>query len=93
MLSSSSSFSPKLTKFLQQYTCNFFKFTRTLLAFASDSHKYLISLQRNMLSSSTAHAARTKLLSPLSQHPSIFNTLSEGNASSETSLKLGHFFI
>ncbi|KAJ0860644.1 hypothetical protein HanRHA438_Chr13g0625881 [Helianthus annuus] len=105
ILSSSSSFSPK--------------FTRTLLASASDSHRYLISSQSSMLSSSTApkfsmtplhtssvspkidlifnlvvdEAARTRLLSTLSPHPSIFNTLSEGNASSETSTKLGQFII
>ncbi|KAJ0860758.1 hypothetical protein HanRHA438_Chr13g0627101 [Helianthus annuus] len=54
VLSSSSSFSPKLTKFLQHHTFNSFKFTRTLLAFASDSHRYLISSQYCMHSSSTA---------------------------------------
>ncbi|KAJ0717394.1 hypothetical protein HanPI659440_Chr13g0522971 [Helianthus annuus] len=54
MLSSSSSFSPKLTKFLQSLTFNSFKFTRTLLASVFDSHKYLISSQCCMLSSSTA---------------------------------------
>ncbi|KAJ0483782.1 hypothetical protein HanIR_Chr13g0668491 [Helianthus annuus] len=54
MLSSSSSFSPKLTNFLQYITFNSFKSTRTLLASASDSHRYLISSQSCMLSSSTA---------------------------------------
>ncbi|MFS7925650.1 hypothetical protein Hanom_Chr04g00287581 [Helianthus anomalus] len=49
-----SSFSPKLTRFEQSFTSNFFKFTRTLLASASDSHKYLISLHSSMLISSTA---------------------------------------
>ncbi|MFS7925402.1 hypothetical protein Hanom_Chr04g00284481 [Helianthus anomalus] len=54
MLSSSSSFSPKLTNFLHPTTFNFFKFTKTLLASASDSHRYLISSQSCMLSSSDA---------------------------------------
>ncbi|KAJ0860745.1 hypothetical protein HanRHA438_Chr13g0626961 [Helianthus annuus] len=119
VLSSSSSFSPKLTNFLHPNTFNSFKFTRTLLASASDSHRYLISSQFCMHSSSTApkftmtplhtssvtpkidsifnlvfdEAARTRLLSTLSPHPSILKTLSEGNASSETSIKLGHLFI
>ncbi|KAJ0483731.1 hypothetical protein HanIR_Chr13g0667941 [Helianthus annuus] len=119
MLSSSSSFSPKLTIFLHLDTSNSFKFVRTLLASASDSHRYLISSQSCMLSSSTApkfaitplhtssvspkidpisisvvdEAARTRLLSTLSQHLYILKTLSEGNASSETSIKLGQFFI
>ncbi|KAJ0851476.1 hypothetical protein HanPSC8_Chr13g0592601 [Helianthus annuus] len=54
MLSSSSSFSSKLTRFLHLYTFSSFKFTRTLLASASDSHRYLISSQYFMLSFSTA---------------------------------------
>ncbi|MFS7925361.1 hypothetical protein Hanom_Chr04g00283931 [Helianthus anomalus] len=119
MLSSSSSFSPKLTNFLQYITFNSFKFVRTLLASASDSHRYLISSQCCIRSCSTApkfsitslhtssvspkivpisslvvdEAALTRLLNILSQHPSIFKTLSEGNALSETSIKLGHFVI
>ncbi|KAJ0483814.1 hypothetical protein HanIR_Chr13g0668831 [Helianthus annuus] len=51
---SSSSFSPKLTKFEHPNTVNFFIFTRTLLASSSDSHKYLISLHFSILTSSTA---------------------------------------
>ncbi|KAJ0860761.1 hypothetical protein HanRHA438_Chr13g0627131 [Helianthus annuus] len=54
VLSSSSSFSPKLTNFSHPDTSNSFKFTRTLLASASDSHRYLISSQFCMHSSSTA---------------------------------------
>ncbi|MFS7925324.1 hypothetical protein Hanom_Chr04g00283471 [Helianthus anomalus] len=38
-LSSAFSFSPKLIKSEQLYTYNSFRFTRTLLASASDSHK------------------------------------------------------
>ncbi|KAJ0851486.1 hypothetical protein HanPSC8_Chr13g0592701 [Helianthus annuus] len=119
MLSSSSSFSPKLTKFLQSHTLNSFKFTRTLLTSASDPHRYLISSQLTIFivsitpkfsitplhTSSVSpkidpisisvvdEAARTRLLSTLSQHSYILKTLSEGNASSETSIKLGHLFI
>ncbi|KAM0009695.1 hypothetical protein Hdeb2414_s0086g00784221 [Helianthus debilis subsp. tardiflorus] len=54
VLSSSSSFSPKLTNFSHSYTHSSFKFTRTLLASASDSHRYLISSHFCMNSSSTA---------------------------------------
>ncbi|KAJ0860667.1 hypothetical protein HanRHA438_Chr13g0626111 [Helianthus annuus] len=54
ILSSSSSFSPKLTKILHPDTFSSFKFTRTLLASAFDSHRYLISSQFCMHSSSTA---------------------------------------
>ncbi|KAL4567630.1 hypothetical protein LXL04_023219 [Taraxacum kok-saghyz] len=56
---SSSSFSPNLTNFEHQYTFNFLKFKRTLLAFASDSHKYLISLHVLRLTSSTAPRCST----------------------------------
>ncbi|KAJ0478946.1 hypothetical protein HanHA300_Chr13g0505461 [Helianthus annuus] len=50
---SSSSFSPKLTKFKQLDTTNFLIFTRTLLASSSDSHRYIISLHSSMLIFST----------------------------------------
>ncbi|KAJ0483793.1 hypothetical protein HanIR_Chr13g0668601 [Helianthus annuus] len=71
VLSSSSSFSPKLTKFLHPDTFNSFKFTRTLLASVFDSHRYLISLQCCMLSSSTAPRYSTTPLHTSSVSPKI----------------------
>ncbi|KAJ0860250.1 hypothetical protein HanRHA438_Chr13g0621631 [Helianthus annuus] len=52
-LSSSSSFSPILTKLSQPYTPNVLSFTRILLASASDFNRYLISLQFDIINSST----------------------------------------
>ncbi|MFS7926704.1 hypothetical protein Hanom_Chr04g00300241 [Helianthus anomalus] len=51
---SPSSFSPKLTKLSHMDTFKCFKFTRTIVAIASDSHKYLISLHPSMTNVSTA---------------------------------------
>ncbi|KAL4567494.1 hypothetical protein LXL04_023079 [Taraxacum kok-saghyz] len=49
-----SSFFPKRTKFEHLYKSNLLKFIRNLLAFVSDSHKYLISLQLLIVTSTTS---------------------------------------
>ncbi|PWA97530.1 transmembrane and coiled-coil domain-containing protein 4 [Artemisia annua] len=75
-----SSFSPKFTNSSQNHTANFLKFTRTLLAFASDSHKYLISLHSPIVTSSTAPrcsmtSLHTSSVSP--KIPSILNLVTD----------------
>ncbi|MFS7926230.1 hypothetical protein Hanom_Chr04g00294611 [Helianthus anomalus] len=53
LLSSTSSFSPILTKLSQRPIANFLSFTRILVASASDFTRYLISLHFHILNSST----------------------------------------
>ncbi|MFS7926098.1 hypothetical protein Hanom_Chr04g00292991 [Helianthus anomalus] len=77
---SSSSFSPSLTIFRHSPTYNFLNFIRALLAFASDSHKYLISLHLIMFKDSTAPRYSITPLHATSLSPridSIFNSLTD----------------
>ncbi|MFS7926204.1 hypothetical protein Hanom_Chr04g00294251 [Helianthus anomalus] len=70
-LSSSSSFSPILTKLSQPYTPNVLSFTRILLAAASDFTRYLISLHSHICNSSTAPRYSTTPLHTTSLSPEI----------------------
>ncbi|MFS7926028.1 hypothetical protein Hanom_Chr04g00292141 [Helianthus anomalus] len=75
---SSSSFSPSLTIFRHSSTLNFLNFLRALLAFASDSHKYLISLHLiiNKTSTPPRYSITPLHATSLSRNiDSIFNSL------------------
>ncbi|KAJ0717177.1 hypothetical protein HanPI659440_Chr13g0520661 [Helianthus annuus] len=77
---SSSSFSPSLTKFSHLIKRNSLNFVRALLAFASDSHKYLISLHLLMDKTSTPPRYSITRLHTTSLSPnidSILNSLTD----------------
>ncbi|KAJ0483282.1 hypothetical protein HanIR_Chr13g0663141 [Helianthus annuus] len=96
-LSSSSCFSPILTKLAQCHTSSFLSVTRMLLAAASDFTRYLISLQTRMLNFSTAprYSITPPHTSSLSPEISVISNLVTADATSTRLLNttLSHLFI